>query len=163
MVRRVKCLYKVANWTGRAHKSLPVSWSLINHTHDHQKPGLTLSFSHSLATILCFTYSTCQILYTQIAECKATLRYTDGGQCVGWGTEGEGRDRQPHSAPRRQLLTHFLLEESGSWREDSCQIREGWLGHFEICIPLCKNLWEENRYQPFFCLFLGCYFSFTQS
>lgn len=158
MVRRVKRLYKkVANWTLRAHESLPVSWPLINHTHDHQK-----SFSHSLATILCCTYSISQILFTDW-WCNATLWYMDCGHYVGWYTEGERRDQQPHSAPCQELLTHFLLKEIGSWREDSCQMREEWLGHFEICMSLHKNLWEEKRYQAFLCLFLGCCCSVTQS
>lgn len=43
------------------------------HKWQHQKPGLTLSFSYALATILCFTHSISQMPFTQIAECKATL------------------------------------------------------------------------------------------
>ena len=95
--------------------------------------------------------------------CKATLKYMDYGHYVGWCTEGKRRDQQPHSAPCQELLTHFHLEEIGSWREDSCQIREEWLGHFEICMSLHKNLWEEKRYQAFCFLFLGCCCSVTQS
>ena len=153
MVRRVKWLYKkVANWILRAHKSLPVSWSLINHTHDHQKPGLTLSFSHSLATILCFTYSISQILFTQIDECKSTLWYMDYGHYVGWCTEGERRDQQPHSAPCQELLTHFLLEEIGSWREDSCPDKRGVLRPFWNLYALVQESMRGEKISGFLLL-----------
>ena len=64
----------------------------------------------------------------------------DYGHYVGRCTEGERRDQQPHSAPCQELLTHFLLEEIGLEGKIHIQIREEWLGHFEICMPLCKNL-----------------------
>lgn len=126
--------------------------ALPHQPNDHQKPGITPNLSHAWPPYYAPPIPFPKCLFTQITEYNTTSWHMGHGLWSNWepwklrggadpGVRRGLEELTPTLSPLLETSPTLSLGVVGSWRKDSCWIREErWQGHSE---PVWSCLVQE--------------------